>query len=83
MVKKIIRNNTHLTLEERKVIQLGIEQRLSKLEIAKLINKDSTTIAKEIKSHRKLRPRNVYNYPSICIHNKKCKGCKNKCSKYE
>jgi len=83
MVKKIILTNTHLTLEERKIIQLGIEQRLSKLEIAKLVNKDSTTIAKEIKFRRKLKPRNIFFTPSICIHNKKCGGCKKRCNNYE
>jgi len=83
MVKKITYNNSHLTLEERKVIQLGIEQRLSKVEISKLVIKDPTTIAKEIKFHRKLRPRNIFYAPSMCIHNKKCGGCRKRCSNYQ
>ncbi len=40
----------HLTLEDRKAIQEGIEKRLSKTAIAKSIFKDPTTVAKEIKS---------------------------------
>lgn len=83
MVKKITYNNSHLTLEERKIIQLGIEQRLSKVEISKLVIKDPSTVAKEIKSHRKLRPRNIFYAPSMCIHNKKCGGCKKRCTNYE
>ena len=83
MVKKIMYNNSHLTLEDRKVIQLGIEQRLSKVDISKLVLKDPSTVAKEIKSHRKLRPRNIFYAPSMCIHNKKCGGCKKRCQDYE
>lgn len=83
MIKKTTYNKTHLTLDERKIIQHGIEQRLSKVEISKLIAKDPSTIAKEIKQHRKLRPRNIYYAPSICVHNKKCGGCRKKCSNYK
>lgn len=32
---------------------------------------------------RELKPRNTFIYPSICIHNKACGGCKRKCNKYE
>lgn len=39
----------HLTLDERKTIQEGIENRLSKTAIARSICKDPSTIAKEIK----------------------------------
>ena len=38
----------HLTLEDRKAIQDGIENRLSKTAIARSISKDPTTISKEI-----------------------------------
>lgn len=79
----IICNHSHLTLEERKIIQTGIENRAKKSDIAKTLGKDPTTIAKEIKKHRQLRPRNVFIAPSICIHNKKCGGCKKKCSDYQ
>ena len=45
--------NTHLTLEDRKKIQEGLENELSRTEIAKNINKDISTVAKEIKNRRK------------------------------
>lgn len=83
MIKKIIYDNTHLTLDERKTIQNGIETGLTKVEIARMISKDPSTIGKEIKKHRKLKPRNVFNLDSICIHLKECHGCKEKCDKYE
>ena len=44
----------HLTLDQRKAIQDGIENRLSKTAIARLIGKDPSTVAKEITAHRKL-----------------------------
>ena len=40
----------HLTLDERKKIQEGIEKELSRAEIAKSISKDATTVGKEIKT---------------------------------
>ena len=51
----------HLTLDQRKAIQDGIENRLSKTAIARLIGKDPSTVAKEITAHRKLKPRNRFN----------------------
>lgn len=83
MVKKVIHDNSHLNLEQRKTIQNGIEAGLSKVEIAKLLAKDPSTIGKEIKKHRKLKPRNVFNLDSLCIHLKECHGCKKKCDRYE
>lgn len=76
-------DNTHLTRDERKIIQTGLENRSTKAAIAKTIGKDPTTIAKEIRKHRQLKPRNVALRPSICIHRQECGGCKSKCDKYE
>lgn len=76
-------DNTHLTLDERKIIQTGIENRCKKVNIAKTIGKDPSTVAKEIRKHRELSPRNIFIYPSICIHRQACGGCKKPCPKYE
>ena len=46
--------NGHLSLEDRKKIQEGIENELTKVQIAKNIGKDPTTVSKEIKKRRKL-----------------------------
>ena len=79
---KQIHDNKHMSLEERKIIQTGIENRSTKVAIAKTIGKDASTVAKEIKKHRVLRPRNTFNYPCICIHLKECGRCIQKCSRY-
>lgn len=82
-MSKQIHDNKHLTLDERKIIQTGIENRSNKVDIARTIGKDPTTVAKEIRKHREIRPRNTFIYPSICIHNKECGGCKRKCDRYQ
>lgn len=80
---KQIHDNKHLSLDERKIIQTGIENRSTKKAIADTIGKDPTTIAKEIRKHRELHPRNMYNYETLCIHIKECKKCYKKCERYE
>ena len=82
-MSRIVHDNKHLSLNDRKIIQQGIENRCNKVDIARTLGKDSTTIAKEIRLHRELKPRNTFNYPSICVHIKECGGCKYKCKKYE
>lgn len=80
-----MKNNKHihLSLDERKIIQTGIENRSRKVDIARTIGKDPSTVAKEIKKHRKLSPRNTFNYAVPCIHIKQCRGCKGKCFRFE
>lgn len=82
-MSRIIHDNKHLSLNDRKIIQQGIENRCNKVDIARTLGKDQTTIAKEIRLHRELKPRNTFNYPSICVHIKECGGCKYKCKRYE
>ena len=50
----------HLTLEDRKVIQAGLEKGLSKAEIARQLGKSPSTISKEIKIHRKFKLASAY-----------------------
>lgn len=75
--------NSHLSLEDRKKIQEGIENELTKVQIAKNIGKDPTTVSKEIKNRRKLKPRNPFNNPITCTKFKQCGICKGECSEYE
>ena len=82
-MSKQTHDNKHLTLDERKIIQTGIENRSNKVDIARTIGKDPTTVAKEIRKHRTFKPRNQFIYPSICIHRQECGGCKKQCSRYE
>lgn len=74
--------NTHMTLDDRKKIQDGLENGLSRTEIAKIIKKDISTVAKEIKNRRKLKPRNLFNNPITCAKFKECRICHGKCSEY-
>jgi IS30 family transposase len=78
-------DNTHLTLEERKVIEVGIENGSTKKAISETIGKDPTTVAKEIRAHRKLKPRNTFGRPVLCDHRKDCKRkpCVVKCEDFE
>ena len=46
--------NLHLTDDERRIIQCGIENNSSKKYIADTLGKDKSTIGKEIKNHRTL-----------------------------
>ena len=84
MSRKPLHDSTHLTLEERKIIQAGIENGSTKAAIAQTIGKDPTTIAKEIRNHRILKPRNAYNRPVVCERMKTCpvKPCIKKCNSY-
>lgn len=75
--------NTHLTLEDRKQIQDGLEKGLSRTQIAKSINKNISTVAKEVKNRRKLKPRNRFNNPITCKKFKECRICHGECSEYE
>lgn len=75
--------NKHLTLDDRKKIQEGLEHELTRTEIAKNINKDISTVAKEIRIHRKLKPRNRFNTPTMCTHFKECGICHGQCSEFE
>ena len=86
IMKRIQKHNSkHLTIENRKVIQAGIENNSTKADIARTIGKDSTTIAKEIRKHRILKPRNTYNMPVLCAKLQNCphKPCKKDCEHIE
>jgi IS30 family transposase len=82
-MKKQKLDQSHLTLDERKIIQKGIESRSNKISIAKTIGKDATTVAKEIRKHRELRVRDSFKYPIICLHRKECGTCFKQCDRYE
>jgi IS30 family transposase len=82
MKRKLQTNGQHLTLDQREIIQIGIENRSNKVDIARTIGKDATTIAKEIRAHRVLKPRNAFNNHCVCIHLRECGGCHKKCLRY-
>jgi len=85
MKRKLKHDNAHLTLEQRKIIQAGIENNSTKADISRVIGKDPTTIAKEIRKHRIFKPRNTYNRPVLCAKQGSCtiKHCSKKCESHE
>jgi IS30 family transposase len=72
MRRKPKHDGTHLTLEERKIIQAGIENSATKADIARTIGKDSTTVAKEIRKHRTARPRSAAFKAPECMDKSIC-----------
>ena len=71
--------NLHLTVQERIIIEKGIENGSTKAAIALTIGKDKSTVGKEIKKHRelvhkssdKIKCANMKN----CSHNHVCDNC--------
>lgn len=75
---------THLTFEDRKFIQRGLEEGLSKAQIAEDLGKSPSTISKEVRLHRKFRLTSSYGRgPAYyCVNKgkfKNCYGCKIEC----
>lgn len=75
--------NTHLSLEDRKKIQEGLENGFSRTKIAQMIEKNISTVAKEVKNRKKLKPKNPFNNPITCTKFKQCGICHGKCTEYE
>lgn len=67
-------NQKHLTLEQRIEIEKGLVENKSFSEIARIINKDPSTISKEVRRHSQTheRPDAGYTNPP-CINRKECK----------
>lgn len=75
---------THLTSEERRIIESGVRHGSTKTSIAKIIGKDNSTVGKEIKLHRKLK--HPTSLPRECSNYKHCKygrECFPECEDYE
>ena len=75
---------THLTSEERRIIESGVRHGSTKTAIAKTIGKDNSTVGKEIKLHRKLK--HPTSLPRECSNYKHCKygrECFPECEDYE
>ena len=71
--------NLHLTVQERIIIEKGIENGSTKAAIALTIGKDKSTVGKEIKKHRELVHKSSYiiNCANMknCSHNHVCDNC--------
>lgn len=71
--------NLHLTVQERIIIEKGIENGSTKAAIALTIGKDKSTVGKEIKKHRELVHKSSYKINCAnmknCSHNHVCDNC--------
>lgn len=74
MHPSITPNHKHLTLENRILIEKGLDQHLSLRSIAMQLAKDPTTISKEIKKHRSFQQHSLFNEPAnLCALSNHCK----------
>jgi IS30 family transposase len=81
-----MQNIHHLTLQERQSIESGITRGATKAEMGRLLGKDPAGISREIKRHRELKPRNVFNRPVLCENRRQCKNkkyCVKPCESYK
>lgn len=71
--------NLHLTVQERIIIEKGIENGSTKAAIALTIGKDKSTVGKEIKKHSELVHKSSYKINCAnmknCSHNHVCDNC--------
>lgn len=78
-----LNHNKHLTLNERIIIETGINNGSTKASIANTIGKDPSTVGKEIKEHREIRVLNPHTID--CKFFPKCKlnrSCSSSCDNY-
>lgn len=64
MSKKIHTNQKHMNLDDRVVIEKGLDNSEPMSTIAEKLGKDPTTISKEIKKHRVFQEHNRFNEPA-------------------
>lgn len=91
--KEFNMKNKHLVLNQRQRIETGIRSNENLTTIAKAIDKDPSTISKEVLKHRiflkKTPVNNANSSCRNCLHYSKCNlikicnlnGCRNKCSR--
>ena len=69
--------NAHLTLSERIIIESSLRDGMSFKQIAREVDKDPSTISKEIRSHFKVVEKDTFN---PCRHRKDCKHFSDLCN---
>lgn len=76
----------HMSIEDRQIIEEGLNQGESFKQISVSTNKNCTTISKEVRNnYTEIRP-SKFNGSSTCVHRKTCssaKYCSEKCENYQ
>ena len=62
----------HLTLDDRIVVEKGLDQCLNLKELGQSIGKDPTSVSKEVRRHRIEKPRNISVSHNNCEHRATC-----------
>ena len=77
-------NGKHLTYDERCIIEECINKGYRKFQIANEIDKSPSTILREIRKNRILKPRKFFNEnPFNCMYLKDCRVCTGKCKYFK
>ena len=71
VIMSVSNSNKHLTLEERKIIEIGIGNDSTQAAIADTLGKNKSTISREIRSHRTLVKRSMFTVD--CAKYQSCK----------
>lgn len=81
------KQNTHFTIETRKIIEEKLNEGLSVSEIADFLKRDRSNIGREIDKHKELKLSHPYNNTCCCIKKKECLvksyNCQNYCKNFE
>lgn len=85
MEQDMINNGKQLTLSQRIKIEQMLNQRHRKFQIANELDKSSSTIAREINKHKKLKPSNPFKQDNMynCKYFINCKKCTEKCKIFQ
>ena len=70
-------NKKHLTTTQRMKIEDGLNKELSMAAIGRSIEKDSTTVSKEVKKYRTFQPRTKISFLSNALVLKGCASKRN------
>lgn len=85
MIHKVKGNQKHLTATQRFLIEKGLNNQHTFAELARRLQKDPSTISKEVRRHREIVPRKQ-NAPAIpCSNRPDCKArylCSDNCAIY-
>ena len=81
------KNNTHFTIETRRIIEEKLNEGLSITDIAEITKRDRSNIGREIDKHKQLKLPSPYNNTCCCIYKKQCLvtsyNCQEKCKNFE
>lgn len=79
---KRTKQNTHFTIETRKIIEEELNQGSTITKIAKLLKRDRSNISREINKHKELKLPDSYGNTCCCVNKKNCLTKSYNCQSY-